>query len=182
MFLLDLVLKLILNRLEANATKAIEGCKTWRCLQGCDGWTQNQKTCLQMFPLTRCQSWWICLCASLHYGQTSTNQIAPLIVSVMGGLIIIRPAWWEVNIYQLSRRWQDNKEEPAAAVGLLLMVCLEQKMQPQSVFNKSGILAGILCSLLSSVQTASSSSVCGAAALTEICPLWQDSLRLTNAS
>lgn len=105
-------------------------CQTRRCLQGRDGWTQSQKTCLQMFTLTRCQSWWICLCASLHYGQTLTNQIAPLIVSLIGGLIIIRPAWWEVNIRQLSRRRRDNKEEPAAAVVLLLMVCLEQKMPP----------------------------------------------------
>lgn len=51
-------------------------------------------------------------------------------MSLIGGLIIIRPAWWKVNIRQLSRRRRDNKEEPAAAVVLLLMVCLEQKTPP----------------------------------------------------
>lgn len=95
-------------------------------------WWMNpsQRTCLQMFTLTRCHRWWICLCASLHYGQTLTNQIAPLIVSLIGGLIIIRPAWWEVNILQLCRRRRDNKDEPAAAVVLLLMVCLERRTMP----------------------------------------------------
>lgn len=88
------------------------------------------KTCLQMFTLTRCHRWWICLCASLHYGQTLPNQIAPLIVSLIGGLIIIRPAWWEVNILQLCRRRRDNKDEPAATVVLLLMVCLERRTMP----------------------------------------------------
>lgn len=68
-----------------------------------------------MFSLTRCHpDRFVCVHVFIRLrGSTWTNQIAPLIARLIGGLIIIRAAWWEVNIRQLRERQQNNKEEAA---------------------------------------------------------------------
>lgn len=113
-------------------------------------------------PISRCLLWhsvnfdeFVCACLFIRLGgQTLTNQIAPLIVSLIGGLIIIRLAWWEVNIRQLCKRQRNNKDETALVVIPLLMICLERRMTetpgwPQSVFKKKQI--GILNTLFKKI-------------------------------
>lgn len=91
-------------------------------------------------------------------GQTLTNQTAPLIVSLIGGLIVIRLAWWEVNIRQLCTRRRNNKDGAAARVVIPPPpVCLERRMAatrgwPRSVFLQEQIW------ILNAVKTSSISN------------------------